>query len=125
MDLNLKDRGRFVIVRHEHRDRPLHWDVMFELPSGKLAAFRSEADAELLAKQGGLLEKIFDHDRKFLDYEGPVNKGLGSVKSCDAGIYEVARISSNALALILEGSIMAGIFSLYFEQGRWVIERVY
>ncbi|AQQ70298.1 hypothetical protein SMSP2_00642 [Limihaloglobus sulfuriphilus] len=124
MDLNLKDRGRFVIVKHEHRDRPVHWDIMFEMKNNMLAAFRADSDPLSLAENGGGLEKIFDHDRKFLDYEGPVNNGLGSVTSCDAGIYGVSQVRSNALRMILEGSVVSGSFSLSFEQDRWAIERV-
>lgn len=73
---------RFVLLEHDHPT--LHWDLMLEeadglrtwrLPSSRFDA--ADMEAEPLAK----------HRKAYLEYEGPVSGGRGTVKRMDAGTY--------------------------------------
>ncbi len=71
---------RFVILEH---NRPiLHWDLMLEagdvLQTWRLAAPPTN---------GAIIDAtaLGDHRRAYLDYEGPISGGRGSVKRWDAG----------------------------------------
>lgn len=72
---------RFVILRHDHPH--LHWDFMLE--TGEvLRAWRLER--EPLADAGPIAATaLADHRLMYLDYEGPVSGGRGTVTRWDAG----------------------------------------
>ncbi|MEN6407519.1 MAG: DNA polymerase ligase N-terminal domain-containing protein [Thermoguttaceae bacterium] len=76
---------RFVVLRHDH-PRGVHFDWMFEtgetlktwsLPRPPLDG--DEMDCQRLA----------DHRRAYLDYEGPVSGGRGDVTRWDSGTYAI------------------------------------
>ena len=58
--------------------------------------------------------KIFDHDKKFLSYEGPVNKGLGQVEIEDSGEYEILEKQESCWKVKLVGKKFSGVFELNF-----------
>ncbi|MFO0864423.1 MAG: DNA polymerase ligase N-terminal domain-containing protein [Gemmataceae bacterium] len=73
---------RFVLLEHDHPT--LHWDLMLEegdslrtwrLPSPRFGGEPMEATS------------LAPHRLAYLDYEGPVSGGRGSVKRVDAGTY--------------------------------------
>jgi len=73
---------RFVILEHDHPH--LHWDLMLEA-GGVLKTWRlAKPPVEL----GPILaEPLGDHRIAYLDYEGPVSGGRGTVTRWDAGSY--------------------------------------
>jgi hypothetical protein len=99
---------RFVVLEHSTppgNSRPLHWDFMLEsgdvLRTWALAAEPSTGPvvpAELLP----------DHRMAYLDYEGPVSGGRGTVRRWDAGSYEVVAETDDSLVLALSGQRLSG-----------------
>lgn len=74
---------RYVILTHDH---PFpHWDLMLE-DGGVLRTWRLLA--EPAAGQVVRAEQLADHRLAYLDYEGPVSGGRGSVARWDHGTYE-------------------------------------
>jgi hypothetical protein len=71
---------RFVILEHDHPI--LHWDLMLEAGDA-LQTWRLAAPPVI----GATIEAtaLGDHRHAYLDYEGPVSGGRGSVKRWDAG----------------------------------------
>lgn len=100
---------KFVIHKHT-KAGDTHWDFMLE-KDGVLATWRLEFPPEELP-QSCKAEKIFDHDKRFLTYEGPVNKGKGTVKIAEKGTYEITRNEENEMRINLTGRILKGIFTL-------------
>src|SRR5690242_15495503 len=72
---------RFVILEHDYPER--HWDLMFEagpvLKTWRLAGCPRPGGVAVEA------EESFDHRPIYLDYEGPVSGGRGTVTRRDAG----------------------------------------
>jgi len=77
---------RYVILRHEHVS-DAHYDLMFEtLPGSMLATWRSvawpiESPTPLL--------RLRDHRRLYLNYEGDLTGGRGSVQRIAEGTCHV------------------------------------
>jgi len=103
--------GKFVIQKHTRQGRPVHWDLMFEAEKG-LETYRVGLPPEKLAAEVVTIERIFDHTERFLTYEGPVNQGLGDIRICDSGTYQVMSSDENARVLELQGRILTGRFTL-------------
>ena len=76
---------RYVILRHEGVPDP-HFDLMFEVTEGgALATWRSPSwPPEATAR----LDKLADHRREYLTYEGPVSNNRGRVSRVESGTYE-------------------------------------
>jgi hypothetical protein len=73
---------RFVILEHDWPQR--HWDFMLESGS-VLRTWRLTAPPE--PGQTVAAEVSFDHRLAYLDYEGPVSGGRGSVLPWDGGTF--------------------------------------
>lgn len=89
---------RFVILEHDHP--ALHWDFMLEagevLRTWRLAG--TPEPGRVLAA-----EPLPDHRRLYLDYEGPVSDGRGTVRRWDAGTFDVEAETDGRLVLRLRG----------------------
>lgn len=95
---------RFVVLEHDS-PRGLHWDFMLEhgevlvtwaLPSPPGSA------AEVTA------ESLPDHRPLYLDYEGPVSGGRGTVVRWDKGTYEIRHHTESEWAVYLIGNRLRG-----------------
>jgi hypothetical protein len=91
---------RYVILRHDGVPAP-HFDLMFETsPGSALATWRSNT----WPPGPGPVQKLADHRRDYLAYEGPVSHGRGYVRRVEAGTYEPLPDSTpTVLALMLHG----------------------
>ncbi len=80
---------RFVVLRHETppgHERPTHWDFMLEAGG----VLRTWALAEAPCRGRAIAaEELAEHRLAYLEYEGDVSGGRGSVVRWDAGTYEV------------------------------------
>ena len=98
---------RFVVLEHDHPR--LHWDLMLEagetLRSWRLA--EPPAVDRVIAA-----ERIGDHRRAYLDYEGPVSGGRGSVKRFDAGTFEWIEDTETRVLIRLDGVKLRGTMRL-------------
>jgi hypothetical protein len=78
---------RYVVLHHEGIAQP-HFDLMVEWSAGeKLETFRCPAWPP---RVGQTLTRIGAHRREYLNYEGPVSGGRGSVRRIAAGDCELA-----------------------------------
>jgi bifunctional non-homologous end joining protein LigD len=108
----------FVIQEHTGGDK-VHWDFMLEYGS-VLKTWRLDTAPESITARPVAAAKIFDHDLKFLHYEGPVNKGQGRVRIADKGTFEILEESEKKLCLGLHGKILFGKFSLeHIDGDQW------
>jgi hypothetical protein len=98
---------RFVILEHDWPTR--HWDLFLEAGS-VLRAWR------LLAEPGPgaavPAEANAEHRLLYLDYEGPVSGGRGSVSRWDAGTFEWLADGPEGVLVVLAGGKLAGAFSI-------------
>lgn len=56
--------------------------------------------------------RIQDHDKKFLNYEGKLSKGNGSVIFFDRGYSKIIKRHYNTAKFILSGQIFKGVLNL-------------
>lgn len=105
---------RFVILDHDH---PFpHRDLMLEA-DGRLRTWRLVGDP--LSDRPIAAEPLGDHRIDYLDYEGPVSGGRGSVSRWDGGEYKIAAESPIEIALELTGMKCRGSFRLSRSGGNW------
>ena len=76
---------RYVVLRHETppgAERTEHWDWMFEAAESLAtwAVERLPTDGSDVAA-----ERLPDHRKAYLDYEGPISGGRGDVRRWDEG----------------------------------------
>lgn len=101
---------RYVIQEHA-RGGQIHWDLMLE--SGSiLKTWRLDAPPENIGSQTLTAIKIFDHDLKFLTYEGLVNSGLGSVRIVETGSFNILAEDEASIRLSFQSKILKGNFVL-------------
>ena len=106
---------RYVILRHDHP--ALHWDLMLEA-GDRLRTWRL---AEL--PHPGVVvaaEPIGDHRRLYLDYEGPVSGGRGTVERWDAGTFAGDANAPERVTVSVDGRRLRGVLTLArTESGGW------
>ena len=94
---------RFVVLTHDHPT--LHWDLLLEagevLRSWRLA-FPPETPGEIGATA------IPDHRLRYLDYEGEISGGRGSVTRWDAGEYTGGQLPDETWDIRLAGKRLQG-----------------
>ena len=131
----------FVILLHSGNG-PAHCDFLLEGPAAAetwqflddpatlMPSPASEAGEKRARPQAPekILEipakKIQDHRLMYLDYEGPLSGGRGSVRQLDKGTYEMIARSANSLEFRLAGRVMKGTFLLQHAQGQWILRRL-
>jgi hypothetical protein len=106
---------RFVILEHDHPQ--LHWDFMLE--TGEvLRTWRLAAPP--VAEGAVAAEPIFDHRLAYLDYEGPISGGRGTVKRWDRGTFSCQVEEADRMVLQLEGTRLRGrVVLARNENGTW------
>src|SRR5207248_2367384 len=95
----------------------LHWDFLLEA-GPVLRAWRLLAEprpgADLPA------EPNFDHRPLYLDYEGPLSGGRGSVRRWDTGTFEWLTDGEREKAVRLAGGRLRGVARLRRDGDGWV-----
>lgn len=108
---------RFVILEHDHPE--LHWDFMLEagdvLHTWRLTRAPADPGCAIPALA------LADHRLLYLDYEGPVSGGRGTVRRWDAGDYvEVFAAPSSMRVMVLRGARVQGQIRLeYIDGSAW------
>jgi hypothetical protein len=75
-----------VLLRHELPDGTSHFDWMIEHPGGQgLVTFRVLVRIDQMGVTQFEAERIGQHRREYLDYEGPVSGGRGEVSRVAMG----------------------------------------
>ena len=89
---------------------PTHWDFM--LDAGSASRTWALAD-EPRAEQAIVAEQLADHRREYLDYEGPISGGRGSVTRWDEGEYTIlAERGNEELTVALAGRRCIGLVTM-------------
>lgn len=103
---------RFVILRHELPEgdpRGSHWDLMFEF-AGALRTWAVESEP---ASPGEIdARRLDDHRLAYLEYEGPVSGGRGTVTRWDAGEYSLTGDAVDECVMTLRGARLVGQMTL-------------
>ena len=93
----------FVILEHQTPPgypRGRHWDFMLE-HQGVLRTWALSQPPQM--GQSVEAEPLADHRLEYLDYEGPVSGGRGTVSRWDHGTYRLLEETPEQLRLELEG----------------------
>jgi hypothetical protein len=114
--------NRFVIHKHTQGNE-VHWDLMIEA-GDILKTWRLENPPEKLATQKTRATPIFDHDKKFLTYQGSVNNDKGSVEIVDSGEYKLISENDCCMELIFNGKNLKGSFRLSGTAENWRLEMI-
>jgi DNA polymerase ligase (LigD)-like protein len=105
---------RFAILAHDHPTP--HWDLFLE--SGPvLRAWRLPVPLQPGADVPA--EPTPDHRLAYLDYEGPVAGGRGTVIRIEAGTFEWRIDRPGWVAVRLAGARFAGLLTLRQDPGGW------
>ncbi|HEY8504148.1 MAG TPA: DNA polymerase ligase N-terminal domain-containing protein [Gemmataceae bacterium] len=106
---------RYVILAH---DWPApHWDLMLE-SGGALRTWRLETPPRPGAEVAA--EESFAHRPAYLDYEGPVSGGRGTVRRWDVGEFDWERDAAGQVTVRVRGRELSGRLELAAEgAGRW------
>ncbi len=98
---------RFVLLEHTCDND--HLDLMIER-DGTLDTWALALPPD---PHPQIVHQLPTHRLAYLEYEGPLSGGRGSVRRIDAGTYLIAGPSTDNLRLIrLKGSILHGILTL-------------
>jgi hypothetical protein len=95
--------ARFVLL--EHRWRGVHWDLMLEQGD----TLRTWAiDAPIVPEVELPARSLADHRRIYLEYEGEVSGGRGSVRRLDEGTFTVIDWRDDRVRVMLAGDQLVG-----------------
>lgn len=116
----MADQVRKFVIQQHSLPAEVHWDLMLEKPD-VLTTYRLDKPPLKLLTESAKTEKIFDHPKKFLTYQGSVNKGKGQVEIVESGTYEIITDHNDKIELSLRGQILNGNFTLSHIDGvHWI-----
>jgi hypothetical protein len=100
---------RFVLL--EHRWNGIHWDLMLERAAG--APLRTWAiDEEIVPGRDLPARALGDHRAVYLEFEGALSGGRGTVRRMDEGEYTAIEWSDDRVQVELRGDQLAGCVAL-------------
>jgi hypothetical protein len=97
---------RFVLL--EHRWNGVHWDLMLEATDGR-TLHTWAIDAPVVSGVDLPARRLPDHRVAYLEYEGAVSGGRGSVRRVDAGEYERVEWTAERVQVRLVGAQLVGL----------------
>lgn len=95
---------RFVVLEHDS-PRGRHWDFMLQRGES-LATWALSAPPDAAGPIAA--DALPDHRLAYLDYEGPVSGGRGSVARWDCGQYGAEKEDAEGLTVSLAGDKLVG-----------------
>lgn len=103
---------RFVVLRHEYppgHERKSHFDLMLERDGALLtwAIAALPRPGETLAAQ-----RLADHRLAYLDYEGEISGGRGSVARVDRGELSALAVADDRVVADVVGARLKGRLTL-------------
>ncbi|GAB6167412.1 hypothetical protein JCM19992_34120 [Thermostilla marina] len=102
---------RLVVLKHD-APRGLHWDLLLETHTRLWTFAVSEPPRDWVKRERMPVERLPDHRRRYLEYEGPISDNRGAVSRCDAGDYVVLLRRDGRLRLAVETRLLRGILEL-------------
>lgn len=114
---------RFVVLHHlmpSGSRRASHWDIMVE-GEGHLITWAIEGEPYSSFSQEAIM--LPKHRLEYLDYQGPVSNGRGSVKRWDSGFARIVSQENDRWLILFFGEkfIVEGSFQR-IDQSRWTIQ---
>jgi hypothetical protein len=103
---------RFVVLQHETPSdyhRRTHFDLMLE-SAGALKTWAM--DSAPIAGSPAMAERLADHRIAYLNYEGEISGGRGSVRRIDHGEYTLLEESPDRLVIDVQGQYLQGTLTL-------------
>jgi hypothetical protein len=94
---------RFVILEHQHQG--VHWDFMLEAGGGLRTWRLDEPPSQAAAI---MARAIAEHRLFYLDYEGSVSGGRGTVHRWDSGAFEWLEDRPGRVVVRIAGRRVAG-----------------
>jgi hypothetical protein len=94
---------RYVVLRHElpsDSARASHWDLMFEF-QGVLRTWSVESEPAI--GRTAIAQLLADHRLEYLEYQGPVSGGRGTVTRWDEGEYTLEESSDRHWQALIYG----------------------
>ncbi len=101
---------RFVILHHRLEDSE-HWDFMLEY-GDSLLTWQLPRDPTGPGSFPMPANRIADHRKAYLSYEGPVAGNRGTVRQMDAGTTQIGCLTESRCEFEITGRQLAGKFSL-------------
>ena len=122
--MNPKITKQFVISEHT-TPNGIHWDLMLEMDDCLWTWRLNTPPAEIIKNKPIPAERIHDHPKRFLTYEGPVQNGTGQVTIADKGFYEISEHTETAISVSFDGLLLCGNFNFcrLDEKGHWELAR--
>jgi hypothetical protein len=102
---------RYVVL--EHRWDGVHWDFMLEA-DGRLRTWA--IDAPIVPGADLPARALADHRLAYLDWEGPVSGGRGTVSRTDRGTYTARVWTATRVEVELAGGQLVGAVGLWTEE---------
>jgi hypothetical protein len=96
-----------VLLHSQGEER--HFDLMLE-DGPALATWKMNEPPEDASADGILCQRIADHRRRYLAYEGPLSGDRGHVVRHDEGTCDVLRPSRGAWRVTFDGKRINGVF---------------
>ncbi|MEM8680943.1 MAG: DNA polymerase ligase N-terminal domain-containing protein [Planctomycetota bacterium] len=128
--MSLPQDRRFVLLDHQPGPqgpaRGRHWDLMLEA-DGVLKTWALAQDPTAPAWDGTIAieaEQLPDHRIAYLDYEGVVSQGRGTVERVDAGTWSATRCAAEEWQITLRGRILHGRYRLWSVPKGWQCVRL-
>jgi hypothetical protein len=122
----------FVLLRHKTANE-VHWDLGLE-QGDTLATWRILQDPTNRARinpDESLLpipaERIGNHRKAYLEYEGPLSGDRGHVTRIDRGHWEALKLTTDTWEFRLTGAMLTGRYRLKAvpdSPEKWLFERV-
>ena len=97
----------FVLLEHT-TSHDVHWDFIIEMPGRELLPTWRLLKNPLETSDEIPAETIADHPPHFLEYEGPLREGRGSVRRLDRGAATILHFDSRGLCAELNGDRLCG-----------------
>ncbi len=113
--------SRFVILHHRVAGGE-HWDLMLE-HGDTLATWQLSRQPTTPAELPIAANRIGDHRRAYLDYEGPISGDRGEVRRVDAGTVEWLEFSDEVCSFRLCGNRLCGKFTIVLQGAVWKLEK--
>ena len=102
----------FVLLEHAVGES-VHWDFLIEMShSLDLATWRLARDPSRVTCDPIDAERIADHRRLYLNYEGPISGDRGTVRRVDRGESCVVSSSPERWRFSLRGACLSGDFEI-------------
>lgn len=109
---------RFAVLEHDSPEG-LHWDLLVEWDAAartwRLPSPPAMPDAPAGSNEQTACVALADHRLRYLDYEGPISGGRGTVRRWDAGTYRLVEDAPGRLVIDCWGQRI---------EGRWILEQV-